>query len=62
MGLRLEELGANIEYNIKNEYEEIRQEGVEQIYLPPDNDKLWTPMKPVMNFRLPKYVGNFLTT
>jgi len=50
LGFRLEVWGVDTSIILKVDIKKIRRDGVDQIYLPPDNDKLWTPLKPVMNF------------
>jgi hypothetical protein len=41
---------------------EIRWEGVDWIHLAQDRDQLWILVNTVMNLRVPKKAGNFLTS
>ena len=50
------------EDNIKMDLQEVGSEGMVWIYVAQDRDGRWTLVNAVMNVRVPKNGGNFLTS
>jgi hypothetical protein len=50
------------EYNIKMDLQEVRYVGINWIEMTQDRDRWLARVNVVMNFRVPKNAGNFLTS